>query len=135
MVRCSGSYLGNLRIETRHEESGVKLITDAPKDIQGMGGAFSPTDLAAVSLATCILTTIAIVAERDQISIDGTTYSVEKYMSTDLPRKIDKIKIDFYMPKSIPVDKREKLEKCATACPVHRSLKDEVIKEVSFYYK
>lgn len=134
MVRCSGRYLGNLRVETLHEESGVMLITDAPKDIQGQGESFSPTDLFAVSLATCILTTIAVVAERENVSLIGTSYIVEKHMSSQPPRKISDIKIKFTMPASIPEEFKRKIEKYVHACPVHRSIDSEVNTVVDILY-
>ena len=85
-------YLGNLRTEATHLQSGNVIVTDAPVDNQGKGEAFSPTDLVATALASCMITIMGIVARRDAIDIDGITADVQKIMSSD-PRRIGEIRI------------------------------------------
>ena len=85
-------YKGELRTEAVHLKSGKTIITDAPIDNQGKGEAFSPTDLVATALGSCMITIMGIVAEREGITLDGTTAEVEKVMATS-PRRIDEVKI------------------------------------------
>ena len=94
------SYLGNLRTKAVHIQSGDTIITDAPTDNQGKGEAFSPTDLVATSLASCVLTIMGIIARRYNISLKGTTAEVEKSMSAN-PRRINEIRINIFFKKSI----------------------------------
>ncbi|HMO17446.1 MAG TPA: OsmC family protein [Oligoflexia bacterium] len=132
---CSGKYEGNLLVTTTHELSGSTLLTDAPVDNQGRGSSFSPTDLVGVALGTCILTTMGIIAKRDEIDIDGSKFSVEKMMSDNQPRKITMLKVNFNLPISIPSDYRKKLEGCTHACPVHRALHPDIKIDFSFSYE
>ena len=90
-------YSGNLRTESQHLQSGETITTDAPTDNKGTGQAFSPTDLAATSLANCMMTVMGIVANRHNIDIEGTRANVEKFMGVN-PRRIIEIKIDFHFP-------------------------------------
>ena len=88
MVKITGEYQGDLHCVATHEPSGNTLVTDAPKDNLGRGEAFSPTDLTAASLATCIATTMALAARRSGVELKGLRYEVTKEMSTDAPRRI-----------------------------------------------
>ncbi len=126
--------LGNKRMELCHLDSGAKFVTDAPKDNNGQGSAFSPTDLLAVSLPTCILTVMEIVAERDGIDLSTANSSVEKEMSTDSPRRISKLKVDISLPSSLTEPQRQKLERVAHTCPVHHSIHPDIAVEVRFLY-
>ena len=87
MATIDSTYLGDLRTEATHLQSGTKIITDAPTDNQGKGEAFSPTDLLAESLASCMLTTMAILGGKQGINIDGTTCEVTKIMAAN-PRRV-----------------------------------------------
>ena len=89
------TYSGDLRTEARHIQSGISIVTDAPVDNQGKGEAFSPTDLIATALASCILTIMGIVAKRNNFKLIGTTAEVEKIMGS-APRKIEQIKINIF---------------------------------------
>ena len=89
------TYSGDLRTEAFHIQSGISIVTDAPVDNQGKGEAFSPTDLIATALASCILTIMGIVAERNNFNLIGTTAEVEKIMGSS-PRKIEQIKINIF---------------------------------------
>ena len=126
-------YKGELRTEAIHIESGNVIITDAPKDNQGRGGAFSPTDLVATALGSCMLTIMGIVAKRKSIDIDGSKAEIEKKMSKD-PRRISEICIKIYFVKPIDKTNRELLERAAHTCPVSKSLNDELNEIVQFIY-
>ena len=117
-------YLGGLRTECTHQLSGQKFVTDAPPDNQGKGEAFSPTDLCATSLATCMLTTMGIRA-RD-LDITGAYAEVTKIMASD-PRRISRIEVKIVMPKNnfSPKDKKV-LDTIARTCPVALSLSENI---------
>lgn len=133
MVKISATYTGEKHCQSIHEPSGTVLETDAPKDNQGRGESFSPTDLVATALGTCILTTIAIVAERDGVDVKGARMSVEKEMSPP-PRKIASLKTVIELPAVLNEDYRHKLETIANSCPVKRSLHPDVLVPVEFRY-
>lgn len=115
-------YLGDLRTEATHLQSGQKIITDAPIDNQGKGEAFSPTDLCATSLASCMLTIMGISARNHGMDMTGTQANVTKIMAAD-PRRIARIEIRMVMPQNGYTDLQKKiLETAARTCPVHFSL-------------
>ncbi len=124
-VKITGSYTGGLKTELVHELSGTKLNTAAPLDNKGDGSSFSPTDLCAASLASCMVTTMAIVGERDGIDLKETTFSVTKEMNQS-PRRIGTIAVVITLPKGLSADQVTKLERAARACPVHHSLHPDV---------
>ena len=126
-------YSGNLRTESQHLQSGDKIITDAPIDNEGKGAAFSPTDLAATSLANCMMTVMGITANRHNIDIDGTRADVEKFMGVN-PRRIVKIKIDFHFPSSYDAVTKKLLEQAALNCPVSKSLSESISQYINFNY-
>jgi uncharacterized OsmC-like protein len=126
-------YSGNLKTESQHLQSGEKIITDAPIDNKGMGEAFSPTDLAATSLANCMMTVMGITANRHNIDINGTRADVEKFMGVN-PRRIVKIKIDFHFPMSYDTETMKLLEKSALNCPVAKSLSESISQNIHFNY-
>jgi putative redox protein len=134
MVQQNISYLGELRCEAIHGPSSVHLITDAPTDNQGKGESFSPTDLVVTALATCIITTAGIIAQREHVNLEGTKIYAEKHMSTDSPRRIVKVVLDFDMPKSIPLNFRTKLKATAASCPVKQSMHPDVEVDMSFRF-
>ena len=126
-------YKNNLRTEAQHIASGQKIITDAPLDNNGKGEAFSPTDLVATALASCMITIMAIAAEKNGINISETSASVKKVMGIN-PRTISDIVIEITMSKDIALKDRKRLEKAALACPVHKSLHPDMNKEITFSY-
>ena len=126
-------YKNNLRTEAQHIASGQKIITDAPLDNNGKGEAFSPTDLVATALASCMITIMAIAAEKNGINISETSASVKKIMGTN-PRTISDIVIQIKMSKDLALKDRKRLEKAALACPVHKSLHPDMNKEITFSY-
>jgi uncharacterized OsmC-like protein len=134
MTKMSVSYKGNLRCEAIHQQSNTLLETDAPLDNKGKGERFSPTDLLCTSLATCILTTMAIAAEERNWKFEGVTAEIEKIMN-HTPRRIGEIKIHFIFP-NLDYDeiKKEKIQRYAHTCPVSRSLNTEVLQTVTFEF-
>lgn len=133
MVRITGEYQGDLHCTARHEPSGNVLATDAPKDNQGRGEAFSPTDLVATAFATCVATTMAIAARKNGVELDGLRYEVTKEMSADAPRRIARLTLQVWLPPTANKVAREILERSAHGCPVHRSLAPEVEKLITFH--
>ena len=127
-------YKGDLRTEAVHLSSGNAIVTDAPVDNQGKGEAFSPTDLVATALASCMLTIMGIVAKRDGIDIEGATAEVEKIMSQS-PRMIGEIRIRLIFNNPLDNMEREKLERAARTCPVSGSLHDDVREIIEFVYE
>jgi len=126
-------YKNNLRTEAQHIASGQKIITDAPLDNNGKGEAFSPTDLVATALGSCMITIMAIAAEKNGINLLETSASVKKIMGTN-PRTISDVIIEITMSKDLDLKDRKRLEKAALACPVHKSLHPDMKKEITFSY-
>jgi putative redox protein len=134
MPTVSTTYLGDLRTESTHLQSGTKILTDAPTDNMGKGEAFSPTDLVATATGTCMMTTMAIFAQRDGVELSGSKVEVSKIMTTQPPRKIARLEIKLSMTTNIVLDEdqKAKYEKIAHACPVSRSLNPDVEQDVVF---
>lgn len=134
MVTISITYDGSLRTTATHGPSGATLITDAPVDNHGRGEAFSPTDLAATALGTCMATVMGIAAERKQIDLTGMAVTVQKTMSTTPPRRIVRLDVEIRLP--LPQDHRDRklLEAAALSCPVHQSLHPDIEMPVTFKY-
>ena len=126
-------YKDNLRTEAVHLSSGEAIITDAPVDNNGKGEAFSPTDLVAAALGSCMITIMGIAAQKHNIDISGTSASVKKIMGSN-PRKIDEVVIDISMSNHLNENDRKRLERAALSCPVHKSLHSDLIKTISFSY-
>jgi len=122
MVEMTVVYEGGLHSRARHGPSGAELETDAPVDNQGKGEAFSPTDLLATSLASCMLTTMAIVAEREGWPLAGARARVEKHMELEPRRRVGRVVIELDLPEGLPLAARERLEEVARGCPVAASL-------------
>ena len=134
MVQISINYTGNLHCDAKHGPSGSVIATDAPADNQGKGEAFSPTDLVATALGTCIATTMAIVAERHQVELKGMTVQVAKEMVSD-PRRIGRLTTEVHVPLPADHPQRALLEKTALGCPVHRSLAAEMERPTTFFWE
>jgi putative redox protein len=136
MVKSTGVYQGELNALLTHEPSGAHIETDAPKDNHGRGQAFSPTDLTTASFASCMVTTMAIVAKtklgRD---IPGVRWAVTKEMSTDAPRRIVRIASEIWLPYPRSIDPQGLLEKAALNCPVHHSLHPSIERPVVFHWQ
>jgi len=126
-------YLGGLRTESVHLQSGSKMITDAPVDNHGKGEAFSPTDTVANALATCMLTVMGIKADSMGIDMNGASAEVTKTMASD-PRRISKIAVNISFPKSFDEKQTKILENTGKTCPVLQSLHPDIEKDISFTY-
>ncbi len=133
MVKMSALYKGLKHCELVHEPSSMKIETDAPKDNGGRGESFSPTDLVGAALASCILTTMAIVAERDGIVFENASAEVSKEMSAQ-PRRIASLPVHVTMSAKLTPEQRQKLENAAHHCPVHKSLHPDVQAPIVFQY-
>ena len=134
MVKMNVVYEGNLRCKLIHEQSGSVIQTDAPKDNMGKGELFSPTDLVAAALSSCMLTVMGIVANRHKINLNGARADVSKEMVTAPIRRIGTIHVDIHMPKGLSLEQRTMLENAAHTCPVHKSLHPDVQIPILFHY-
>jgi len=133
-VTIKTKYLGGLRTQSTHLKSGNILITDAPLDNKGKGEAFSPTDLLATSLATCMLTVMGIAANNHALNIDEVDCDVTKIMAAN-PRRVSEIVIEFNFPKNNFDEKqKEILKEAAYSCPVAMSLSADLKKSVKFNF-
>ena len=126
-------YKGSLRTEATHLRSGNRIITDAPTDNKGKGEAFSPTDLVATALASCMLTIMGIKSDEMNINIEGTSAEVKKIMS-NVPRRIAQVIIVINIPISTDEKTKNILEKAALACPVDKSMSNSMIRDVKFIW-
>lgn len=126
MVQIDIVYEGGLRTRAVHGPSGCELVTDAPVDNRGKGESFSPTDLVATALGTCMLTIVAIVAEQHGWSVEGARARVEKGMVADPVRRIERLEVVISVPGEFSEKEQELLEKAALSCPVHKSLPQEM---------
>ncbi|MBA4695315.1 MAG: OsmC family protein [Candidatus Poseidoniales archaeon] len=131
MVRIEASYDGNLRCTATHAPSGNQLITDAPLDNKGKGESFSPTDLLATSMLTCIMTIVAIRADSKNISVEGMTGSVEKSMAAN-PRRIAKLEVVINLPSDLEIDERAWLITEGCNCPVCVSVSESMEVDITF---
>lgn len=127
-------YLGGLRCTAKHTGSGVEIVTDAPVDNMGKGESFSPTDLMVTALASCILTTMAIFAQKHHIELEGTEVFSKKHMASGLIRKISRIDVQINFCAGIPVNLRGSIEEIAGTCPAARSLSSDIEQVVAFHY-
>lgn len=125
-VEINARYDGNLRCTIMHGPSGVEIETDAPTDNFGKGERFSPTDLVATALATCIMTTIGIVARRKGWDVSGMRARVVKEMTSDGPRRIARLPVELWMANDLPPEARQQVENAARACPVHKSIHPDI---------
>ena len=130
MTTIECRYTGDLHCEAVHGQSGKHLQTDAPTDHDGLGESFSPTDLLATSLGTCILTIMGITAKRRQWNISGATARVEKLMTQQGPRKIDCLRVYMQLPEQCSDDQQRLLRRMAEDCPVKRNLENALTIEL-----
>lgn len=134
MTTSTSVYKGSLRTENIHTRSGREVITDAPIDNKGKGEAFSPTDLVCTALSSCMLTTMAIVADREQVDITGMKTEVVKIMGAN-PRKIAEIQVTLsHDGLTATPEQIDKLKQAAHTCPVALSLHDTVKQTVTFNF-
>lgn len=135
METAKTKYIGNLRTEATHVRSGVTITTDAPVDNQGKGEFFSPTDLLATSLGSCMLTIMGIAARTHGFNIDGTEVNITKVMGTD-PRRVVEIIVELTFPHdNYSAKERKLLELSAKECPVANSLHPDLKQNIIFKFK
>jgi len=135
MVKIKIEYTGGFHSEAVHTQSGTRLQTDAPLDNGGKGESFSPTDLVATALGTCMTTTMDIYAKRNGFSIDGTKATVLKHMASEPIRRIGKLEVVVKVPLPPDHPQRAILEKVALNCPVQKSLNPDLEIPVSFLWR
>ena len=135
MATATGTYLGDLRVELRHEQSGATIMTDAPVDNHGKGEAFSPTDMVGAALGACAMTIIGIYAQAHNVDVSGMKMEVTKTMNAD-PRRIGKLEVTFIMLKRAYSDKEKvSIERAARTCPVHLSLHPDTEQVFTFLWQ
>ena len=134
MVTIDIQYQGELHCEAVHGPSGAHLSTDAPKDNMGKGESFSPTDLVATALGTCMMTLMGIAARSLNVDLAGTRVTVQKEMVATPMRRIGKLGVKITVPAPLTAEQKQKLERAALSCPVHKSLHPDVQMPVEFEY-
>jgi putative redox protein len=132
MVTIQVEYQGDLHCRAVHGPSHAEFSTDAPVDNQGRGQSFSPTDLVATALGTCMLTILGIQARTLELDIAGATATVEKEMTSTAPRRIQSLRVTIQIPQALSAENQLKLERAARACPVHQSLHPDVQMPLEF---
>jgi putative redox protein len=135
MVEIEVNYTGDLHCEATHGPSGTSLSTDAPTDNRGRGESFSPTDLVATALATCMSTTMGIAAKDHNLDLSGLTVKVKKEMSKDAPRRIIALPSEVHIPLPPSCPQRALIENAALHCPVHKSLPPEIERPTAFFWE
>ncbi|QDT06793.1 OsmC-like protein [Rubripirellula lacrimiformis] len=130
-------YRGGLHCEATHGPSGTSLETDAPTDNGGKGASFSPTDLVATALGTCVMTILGLVADRHDLDLSSTSVHVEKEMVADPVRRIGSLRTVVTVPAGLAIDDamRTRLESAARKCPVHQSLHPKIDAPIDFIYQ
>ncbi len=135
MVNINIEYTGELHCDAVHGPSGCRISTDAPVDNQGRGESFSPTDLVATALGTCVATIMGIYSERHDLNLAGMKVQVEKHMSNDdKPRRILRLPVTITVPIKLEDRHRTSIENAAGHCPVHQSLRADIEAPLNFVY-
>ena len=134
MVKIKVEYEGGLHCRLTHLPSGTVLTTDAPTDYGGRSESFSPTDLVASALGSCMMTIMGIYAKKHGISLEGSQVDVTKEMLQAPERRIGKLSLDFRMCAGLSKDRRVALEASAFSCPVHKSLRSDIEMPIRFHY-
>lgn len=129
--KINAVYIGDGRVELTHGATGNKFVTDLPPDNGGKGRTFSPTDLTSASVASCVLTIMAKLAEREGVDFSGASFEIEKHMAAD-PRRIGRLTGVIKLPPGLDAKTLEKLKACVKACPVSRSLRQDLALEFEF---
>jgi len=134
MPTIKTAYLGELRTQPVHLQSSTQILTDAPTDNQGKGEAFSPTDLVAAALGSCMMTIMSIAARRDGLELQGSEMEITKVMSADAPRRIARVELEMKMltDRELSETDRARLIRAAHTCPVALSLHPDLVQAVTF---
>ena len=135
MVNISIKYTGDLHCDAVHGPSHAKVATDAPSDNKGKGESFSPTDLVATALASCMATTAAIATQEHGVDLSGMTVTIEKHMSKDAPRRIIGLPSEVHIPLPPDTAQRALIENAILKCPVHKSLPPEIERPTKFFWE
>ena len=135
MVNVCIEYSGDLHCRATHGPSKAHIETDAPSDNKGRGESFSPTDLVATALGTCMTTIMGIKAQELGIDLRGMTVSVQKEMSKHAPRRIVALPSEVHIPLPADCPHRVALEEAALNCPVHKSLPEEIDRPTKFFWE
>ncbi len=130
-IKCC--YLGDLKCEAKHLQSGNLIKTDAPLDHMGKGENFSPTDLLATSLGSCLLTIMAIKSRSNGWELENIFLDIEKIMTKTKKRKIEKLIIDIYTPEYLPKEKLDFIQKASKECPVTRNLSESLYLQINWH--
>ena len=133
MSKINCSYLGDLKCEAKHLQSGSRINTDAPLDHCGKGEDFSPTDLLATSLGSCLLTIMAIKARSNGWELENIFLDIQKIMSKNKERKIEHLIIDIFICQDLPKEKLEFIQKASKDCPVTRNLSDSLNLQINWH--
>ena len=134
MITIKTQYTGGLRTKAVHQKSGITITTDAPVDNQGKGESFSPTDLLAASLGSCMLTLVGIAANTHGFNIDGTDMQIIKIMGIN-PRRVTGINIVMdFPPRDYPDPVKKIIETAALTCPVALSIHPDIVQDVTFNF-
>ena len=134
-VKISGKFIGGLSMEMTHDLSKTSLLTDPPLDNGGEGKSFSPTDLVATALGSCMMSVMAIHAKKHGINLSGMDCHVEKHMSQDLPRRIAALDVVIKMPKHLSDAQRKDLEHIGNTCPVIQSIHPSIQLNKTYRYE
>jgi len=134
IVAIEGEYVGDLRVRTVHGPSGEAFLTDAPLDNEGKERSFSPTDLVATALGTCVLTILGIVARRRGLQLEGARFHATKEMAPNPVRRIARLAVTLDLPAALGEEDRRVLEAAARTCPVTASLHPDVQVALEFRY-
>lgn len=132
MVEIRIDYPGDLQCQATHGPSKTTLLTDAPVDNNGKGRSFSPTDLVATALGTCVLTVMGIVASRNKIDLSGSSLVVRKEMTSQPVRRIGQLQVEIHVPQVLSPEDRQRLENAARVCPVKQSLHPDIDIQIRF---
>lgn len=132
MIEVTIDYKGDLHCQATHGPSGALLETDAPTDNQGRGESFSPTDLVATALGSCMATIMGITARRKEFNLEGLRIRVHKEMSSDSPRRITRLPVEINVPLPNDHPDRKLLEASAASCPVMQSIHPDIEVPVSW---
>ncbi len=133
-VRINGRLVDGLTAEHTHQPSGDTIRTTAPKDNGGTGEHFSPTDLLTTSLGSCMITIMALAAKKRGLNIEGTTFEIDKHMSTETPRRVAKLVLAIHVPHGLSETDQQALVEAGKGCPVCRSLSPEIEIDSSFSF-
>lgn len=134
MITVKSKYTGGLSTVATHVKSGNSITTDAPTDNNGKGEAFSPTDLVAAALGSCMMTVMAIAGEKKGFDMSGMHLETNKVMAAN-PRRISRLEVKFYWDDcTLNVEERDWIKEIGLTCPVAQSLSKELIQDITFYF-